>query len=74
LAATIRDPELRKLVDDPDVTLELWAEDERGETRELPLSVHDDWSRVTHFLDEAEETVEVGIAKNHRGGRRRSSR
>jgi hypothetical protein len=63
----VRDPQLRALLDEPRLALELSANDGSGELLETPLSPTDSWQRVLDVLESAD--AELGIARTHEGGK-----
>jgi hypothetical protein len=65
----VHDPELRQILLEPRLALELYGQDEDGEPQEVPLSPTEQWDRILGQLEKAD--VEVGIARSHAGGGRR---
>lgn len=69
----VKDPELQQMLAEPRLALELYGgEDDDGEPQEVPLSPTEQWDRVLKELEDAD--IEVGIARSHAGGGRRSSK
>jgi len=62
----VHDPELRQMLLEPRLALELYGEDEDGQPQEVPLSPTERWDQVLQKLEKAD--VEVGIARSHAGG------
>ena len=62
----LHDPEIRDLLSEPSLALELYAEDRDGALHESPLHRTDDWNRVVDKLEGKE--LEVAMARTHRGG------
>ncbi len=62
----VHDPEIRELLTDPSLAIELFAEERDGSLHESPLHQTDQWDRVVEKLEGKE--LEVAMARTHRGG------
>jgi len=64
-------PELRAMLEDPRLALEVFGSDADGALHESPVSPSDPFEQVLDLLEEAD--VELGIARSHAGGHKNSS-
>ena len=63
-------PEMRAMLDDPRLALEVFGSDADGDLRESPVSPSDPFEQVLDLLEE--DDVELGIARSHAGGHKNS--
>jgi len=64
----VRDPDLLAMLADPQLALEMYDRDERGEPHEAPLGPTEDWQRVVDELQREDKVLHMSRSAEGGGG------